>query len=107
MTAPPLPAALVCACLAGWPWGQARASDDTRIVACDTLIALRLLTASVDDDRARAAARVAEQPACHLVPRDTVGEVEHRAMIGGAPFECLSVKGGDTKDGGSCLWVQP
>lgn len=102
MIATPSRAALALGLLAALPASGASAQAGDRLVACETLIALRLLTASAPGDRAAAAARIAEQPACRLVPRDAVGEVEHRAMIGGSPFECLAVR-----TGGSCLWVQP
>ena len=71
------------------------------VVACRTLVALRLLSAAVDGDRGAAARRVAEQPDCTLVPRGDVGAVRHRAMVGGAPYECLDLRAGD------CLWVLP
>ncbi|MDR7040193.1 MULTISPECIES: hypothetical protein [Methylobacterium] len=73
-------------------------------IACDSLVALRLLTAGAGGDHAAAAAaaRLASQPACRRVPRDAIGAVERRAMIGGAPFECLAVRGS-----AACLWLLP
>lgn len=72
-----------------------------QVPACDTLVALRILTAAAPD-RAAALARASGQPGCKLIPRAGIGAVEHRAMIGGAPFECLAVKGEP-----ACLWVEP
>ncbi len=72
-----------------------------QVAACDTLVSLRVLTAAAPD-RAAALARAAGQPGCKPIPRAGIGAVEHRAMIGGAPFECLAVKGEP-----ACLWVQP
>ena len=71
------------------------------VAACETLVSLRVLTAGASD-RAAALKRVADQPGCHVIARADLGAVEHRAMIGGAPFECLAVKGAP-----ACLWVQP
>lgn len=79
----------------------ALAQPGERIAACDTLVALRILTAAAPD-RDAALARVSGQPGCRAVARAQIGAVEHRAMIGGAPFECLAV-GGEP----ACLWVQP
>ncbi|GJD44113.1 hypothetical protein AFCDBAGC_1977 [Methylobacterium cerastii] len=79
----------------------AHAEPDDRIAACDTLVSLRLL-ATANPDRAAALAAAAGRPGCKAVSRADVGAVEHRAMIGGAPFECLAVKGES-----ACLWVQP
>ncbi len=79
----------------------ARAEPAEQVAACDTLVALRTLTAAAPD-RAAALARAAGQPGCKLIPRTGIGAVEHRAMIGGAPFECLAVTGEP-----ACLWVQP
>ncbi len=71
-------------------------------MACDSLIALRQLSAESGEDRTRAAAHLADQPGCRLVPRDKVGAVERRTVFGGAPYECLAQTGG-----GACLWVMP
>ncbi|WP_375464603.1 hypothetical protein [uncultured Methylobacterium sp.] len=79
----------------------ALAADAGLVVACDSLVSLRLLTAAAPD-RSTALARVAEQPGCRVTPRADIGVVEHRAMIGGVPFECLAVRAE-----AQCLWVQP
>ncbi|GJD87390.1 MULTISPECIES: hypothetical protein [Methylobacterium] len=71
------------------------------VPACENLVALRQLAARAGEDRVRAAAQVSSQPGCRLVPRDAVGAVEHRAMVGGAPYECLALATG------GCLWVMP
>ena len=81
--------------------GPAHADPDDRVAACDTLVSLRLLT-TANPDRAAALAAAAGRPGCKVVARAGVGAVEHRAMIGGAPFECLAVRGEP-----ACLWVQP
>ena len=77
------------------------AESDDRVAACDTLVSLRLL-ATAAPARAAGLAAAAGRPGCKAVSRADVGAVEHRAMIGGAPFECLAVKGEP-----ACLWVQP
>lgn len=71
------------------------------VAACDTLVSLRILNGAAPD-RDAALARVAGQPGCKAILRADVGAVEHRAMIGGAPFECLTVKAE-----AACLWVRP
>lgn len=71
------------------------------VPACENLVALRQLAARAGEDRVRAAVQVSNQPGCRLVPRDAVGAVEHRAMVGGAPYECLALATG------GCLWVMP
>ncbi|GJD77354.1 hypothetical protein [Methylobacterium gregans] len=71
------------------------------VPVCESLVALRQLAARVGEDRVRAAAAVSSQPGCRLVPRDAIGAVEHRAMVGGAPYECLA------QATGGCLWVMP
>ena len=91
-------AALGLAVLLGSP---ARAEPAERVAACDTLVSLRLLATGAPD-RAATLAAAATRPGCKTVARADIGAVEHRAMIGGAPFECLAVKGEP-----ACLWVQP
>ncbi|NEU13746.1 hypothetical protein G3T14_16630 [Methylobacterium sp. BTF04] len=70
------------------------------VIACDTLVGLRLLMANGDRDAAMA--RLASYPGCRTVTRDRVGAAESRAMVGGSPFECLTIK-----DEGKCAWVLP
>ncbi len=36
------------------------------------------------------------------IPKADIGTVEQRALIGGAPYECMTVAGS-----GRCLWVVP
>ncbi|AWN37244.1 hypothetical protein [Methylobacterium radiodurans] len=71
------------------------------VPVCESLVALRQLAASAGEDRTRAAALVAGRPGCRLVPREGIGAVEHRAMVGGAPYECLA------QPSGGCVWVMP
>lgn len=70
------------------------------VVACDTLVHLRVLMGRTPADPAAASAALSGHPGCRRISRDRVGAPEHRAMIGGAPFECLAVTG-ET----SCLWI--
>lgn len=70
------------------------------VIACDSLVSLRLLMA--EGDRDTALPRLPAHPGCRVVARDRVGPPEHRAMVGGAPFECLTIK-----DEGACAWVYP
>ena len=71
------------------------------VIGCNSLVALRLLTA---DTRSSIAAgeRLAAHLGCRRLSRGELGDVAQRAMIGGAPFECLSIRGSD-----ACLWVAP
>lgn len=82
--------------------GAAPAPDGQPVVACETLVGLRLLMGDGGTDHAAATARLPHHPACRLVPREKVGAAEHRAMVGGAPFECLALR-----DEGRCAWVMP
>ncbi|MDP4002632.1 hypothetical protein [Methylobacterium sp. NEAU K] len=76
---------------------SARAQDGTAVTACDTLIAARRI------DAASGSARDAPLEAgCRRIPRGEIGTVEQRAMIGGAPYECMTVAGS-----GRCLWIVP
>ncbi len=76
------------------------AEQNIPVLACDTLVALRLLMA--EGDRDAALARLPAHPGCRVLERDRVGLPEHRAMIGGSPFECLTIK-----DEAVCAWVYP
>lgn len=82
---------------AGLPAAQA---SDGPVIACDTLVGLRLLMANGDRDAAMA--RLSTYPGCRTVARDRVGAAESRAMVGGSPFECLTIK-----DEAHCAWVLP
>lgn len=70
------------------------------LLACETLIAARVAMAREPD--ARTASAVSEQLGCASVPRDGIGAVEQRAMVGGRPYECLTLK-----DAGRCVWIVP
>lgn len=72
-----------------------------RVPVCESLVALRQLAAGAGEDRARAAAQVADRPGCRLLPREAIGAVERRAMVGGAPYECMA------QATGGCVWVMP
>lgn len=71
------------------------------VVGCDTLVALRVLTAGATS-ATDAAAHLSAHPQCRLIPKAGLGAVSQRTMIGGAPFECLAVSGSD-----ACVWVAP
>ena len=77
--------------------GIARAQDDSPVMACDTLIAARRIDAAAGSGQ-----QPAPEPDCRRVPRSRIGTVEQRALIGGAPYECMTVAGG-----GRCLWIVP
>ncbi|WP_375454224.1 hypothetical protein [uncultured Methylobacterium sp.] len=82
--------------------GRSTGQENRPAVACGTLVSLRLLMAVAPGQAGPLAHADAGGPGCKVVPRADVGAVEHRAMIGGAPFECLAIRGEPT-----CLWVQP
>jgi hypothetical protein len=82
--------------------GAARGADGQPVIACETLVGLRLLMGDGVGDHASATMRLSHHPTCRLVPRERVGAAEHRAMVGGAPFECLAIQ-----DEGRCAWVMP
>ncbi|MBE7199655.1 MAG: hypothetical protein INR70_17885 [Parafilimonas terrae] len=88
--------ALALAAIGLWA-GSAAAQDDASVTACDTLIAARRIDAAAGSGQP-----AAPEPECRRVPRSQVGPVEQRALIGGAPYECLSVAGK-----GRCLWIVP
>jgi len=73
-------------------------AEAPEVLACETLVQLRVLMASGN----RSAASLPGHPGCRLIPRARIGAAEHRAMVGGAPFECLAVAGE-----GACAWVWP
>ena len=83
------------------PAARAAEASSEPVPACDSLVALRQLAAGAHEDRARVIAQVSAQAGCRLVPRAEIGAVERRAMVGGAPYECLAVATG------GCLWVLP
>ncbi|MCJ2123289.1 hypothetical protein [Methylobacterium sp. J-077] len=76
--------------------GYASAQDRTTVTACETLIATRRI------DAATGPAREAPEAGCRQIARADIGTVEQRALIGGAPYECMTVAGA-----GRCLWVVP
>ncbi|GEO98637.1 hypothetical protein [Methylobacterium haplocladii] len=67
------------------------------IVACDNLVTLRRLMAQDPEGDTIPA----EFGGCRAIPPDGIGDVEKRAMIGDAPYECRTLKDGP------CLWVRP
>lgn len=77
--------------------GSALAEDATTVTACETLLAARRLDAAAGSDRP-----AEPEAGCRRLPRSQVGSVEQRAMIGGAPYECMTVTGS-----GRCLWIVP
>lgn len=79
---------------------DAQPAEPTDVVACKTLVELRVLMAQ--GDRAAAEAALPQHPGCRRIPRARIGVAEHRAMVGGAPFECLGVAGES-----ECAWVMP
>ena len=66
---------------------QAQAPD---VIGCDSLVALRLLTAGARSST-DAGERLSAHPGCRRISRAELGDVSQRAMIGGAPFECLTI----------------
>lgn len=89
--------------LAPFPAAAQNAGRETSeaVPVCESLLALRQLAAAAGEDRARAAAEVAQHPGCRLVPRNGIGEVQRRAMFGGGAYECAAVATG------GCAWVMP
>lgn len=75
----------------------AAAQDSAAVTACDSLIATRRIDAATGADRAAPL-----EAGCRRIARSAIGAVEQRAMIGGAPYECMSVTGG-----GHCCWIVP
>ncbi|MCJ2088246.1 hypothetical protein MKK88_19990 [Methylobacterium sp. E-005] len=74
----------------------AAAQDRTTATACDTLLAARRM------DAASAPGQPSDEPGCRSVDRKSIGSVEQRALIGGAPYECMTIAGA-----GRCLWIVP
>ncbi len=84
------------------PWSaaasaQVDARSGTQVVACDTLLAVRRIGSASDGAR-----DPVTEPGCRRIGRNDIGPVERRAMVGGAPYECLTIEGSS-----SCLWVAP
>ncbi len=77
--------------------GSAHAQDPDTVIACETLIAARRIDAATGADRAAPL-----DAGCRRIPRRTIGPVEQRALIGGAPYECMTIA-----DAGRCLWIVP
>jgi hypothetical protein len=75
---------------------QGAAQDRSTVTACETLLATRRI------DAATGPAREAPEAGCRTIPKADIGTVEQRALIGGAPYECMTVAGS-----GRCLWVVP
>ncbi|MWV23675.1 hypothetical protein FVE89_17105 [Methylobacterium sp. 2A] len=76
--------------------GSAIAQDRATAIACDTLLAARRIDATPGSGRA------AGETGCRSIDRQTIGSVEQRALIGGAPYECMTIAGA-----GRCLWIVP
>ncbi|XYD08337.1 hypothetical protein R1A27_25525 [Methylobacterium sp. NMS12] len=76
---------------------NARAQGADSVIACETLIAARRIDAA-----SGGGGSAPSQAGCRRIPRSAIGTVEQRALIGGAPYECLSIAGG-----GRCLWIVP
>ncbi|KQT84705.1 hypothetical protein ASG51_01035 [Methylobacterium sp. Leaf465] len=94
-----LPLALLLGLAAGTA-ARAQPVEPTDVIACKTLVGLRVLMAS--GDRAAAEAVLPQHPDCRRIARARIGAAEHRAMVGGAPFECLTVA-----NEADCAWVMP
>ncbi|WP_247634647.1 hypothetical protein [Methylobacterium sp. 37f] len=78
----------------------ARAAETTDVIGCDTLVELRVLMAR--GDHAAIEAALPGHPGCRRIARARIGAAEHRAMVGGAPFECLAVT-----QASACAWILP
>lgn len=93
-----LPAVVVLAAL---PFAvaprTARAQGAASVMACETLIAARRIDAA-----SGSGGPAPTEAGCRRIPRSAIGTVEQRALIGGAPYECLTVAGG-----GPCRWIVP
>jgi hypothetical protein len=73
------------------------AQDSATVTACESLLAARRIDAAAGSGQP-----AAPEAECRRIPRSQVGSVEQRAMIGGAPYECMTVVGG-----GRCRWIVP
>lgn len=73
------------------------AHDSTTVTACETLLAARRIDAASGSDRA-----APSETGCRRIPRSEIGTVEQRALIGGAPYECMTIQGT-----AGCLWIVP
>ena len=94
-----LPAGLIATtpvCRAAADPRQAAAGEEA--IVCDDLVSLRRLMAEAGPAKESLPAH----PACRAVERTRLGAVERRAMVGGAPFECLTLQGAD-----ACVWPLP
>ena len=73
---------------------QAQTAD---VTACDTLLAARRIDAAAGSGHQNL-----PESGCRRIARRDIGTVEQRAMIGGAPYECITIAGA-----GRCLWIVP
>lgn len=73
------------------------AQDKAAAIACDTLLAARRADAAAGSGQPAPA-----EAGCRSIDRDKIGSVEQRALIGGAPYECMTIAGA-----GRCLWIVP
>jgi hypothetical protein len=77
--------------------GVAAAQDPSLATACDTLLGARRVDAASGTGGA-----AKSESGCRSVDRKSIGSVEQRALIGGAPYECMTIAGA-----GRCLWIVP
>ena len=88
----------ICTAMPVLLWSAAALPQESaQVIACDTLLAVRRIDAAPGPRPEPAA-----EPGCRRIARAAVGTVEQRAMIGGAPYECLTVAGF-----ARCVWVVP
>ncbi|ACB22661.1 hypothetical protein ABID82_001915 [Methylobacterium sp. PvP062] len=93
----PIAALVLLALPLGLAPRNARAQGTDSVIACETLIAARRIDAA-----SGSGGPAPSEAGCRRIPRGAIGTVEQRALIGGAPYECLTVSGG-----GPCLWIVP
>ncbi|MGU3474254.1 hypothetical protein [Methylobacterium sp. D48H] len=74
-----------------------RAQGADSVMACETLIAARRIDAA-----SGSGGPAPTEAGCRRIPRSAIGTVEQRALIGGAPYECLTVA-----VAGPCRWIVP
>jgi hypothetical protein len=78
-------------------WSSGACAQAADVTACDTLLAARRVDAAAGSDH-----QGPSEAGCRRIARREIGTVEQRAMIGGAPYECMTVAGA-----GRCLWIVP
>lgn len=70
------------------------------VIGCESLVSLRILMAQAQPDSDPGS--LAAHPDCASIPRDRIGPVARRAIVGGAPHECMTVR-----DAERCVWIVP